>query len=63
MNNVNLPEMQKFVATIRKDPTQAKKNKRVTGSWILEKGKPQFVSALEYAKGRVVLSAELPPFA
>ncbi|OHE16296.1 MAG: hypothetical protein A2X96_03385 [Syntrophobacterales bacterium GWC2_56_13] len=63
MNNVNLPEMQKFVATIRKDPTQAKKNKRVTGSWILEEGKPQFVSTLEYAKGRVVLSAELAPFA
>ena len=63
MNNVNLPEMQKFVATITKDPTQAKKNKRVTGSWILEEGKPQFVSTLEYAKGRVVLSAELPPFA
>ncbi len=63
MNNVNLPEIQKFVATIREDPTRAKKNKSITGSWILEEGKPQFVSTLEYAKGRVVLNAELPPFA
>jgi len=63
MNNVNVPEMQRFVTTIQKDPAQAKKNKRVTGSWMFEQGKPQFVSTLEYAKGNVILNAELPPFA
>ncbi len=63
MNNVNLPEIQKFTATIRKDPTQAKKNKSITGSWIMEEGKPQFASTLEYSKGRVMLNVELPPFA
>jgi len=63
MNNVNVQEMERFVSTIQKDPSQAKKDKRVTGSWVFEQGKPQFVSTLEYAKGNVVLNAELPPFA
>ena len=48
---------------IQEDPAQAKKHKRVTGSWEFEQGKPQFASTMEYAKGSAVLSAELPPFA
>jgi len=63
MNNINVQEMEKFVSTIQEDPAQARKTKRVTGSWAFEEGKPQFVSTLEYAKGNMVLSAELPPFA
>ena len=63
MNNVNVQEMERFVSTIQEDPAQAKKHKRVTGSWVFEQGKPQFVSTLEYVKGKVVLNAELPPFA
>jgi len=63
MNNVNIQEMESFVSTIQTDPAQAKKHKRVTGSWVFEQGTPQFVSTLEYAKGKVVLNAELPPFA
>jgi uncharacterized OsmC-like protein len=63
MNNVNVQEMEGFVSTIQKDPAQAKKEKRVTGSWVFEQGKPQFVSTIEYAKGTVVLNAELPSFA
>jgi uncharacterized OsmC-like protein len=62
MNNVNVQEMEKFIAAIREDPAQAKKEKRVTGSWAFEQGTPQFTSTLEYAEGKVVLSAELPPF-
>jgi uncharacterized OsmC-like protein len=63
MNNVNVQEMEKFVTTIQEDPAQAKREKRVAGSWVFEQGKPQFVSTIEYAKGSVVLNAELPPFA
>lgn len=63
MNNVNVKEMEKFIAAIRKDPAQAKKEKRVTGSWLFEQGAPQFASTIEYADGKVVLNAELPPFA
>ncbi len=63
MNNVNVQEMERFVAAIQEDPAQAKKDKRVTGSWVFEQGKPQFVSTIEYAGGNVVLNAELPPFA
>jgi uncharacterized OsmC-like protein len=63
VNNVNVQEMGRFVSAIQKDPAQAKKHKRVAGSWVFEQGKPQFVSTLEYAKGNVTLTAELPPFA
>jgi len=63
MNNVNVQEIESFVSAIREDPAQAKKDKCVTGSWVFEQGKPQFVSTLEYAQGNVVLNAELPPFA
>jgi len=55
--------MERFVATIEKDPAQAKKSKCVTGSWVFEEGKPQFVSTVKYPKGQVVLETELPPFA
>ncbi len=63
MNNVNVQEMERFVSTIQKDPAQAKKRKRVTGSWVFEQSKPQFVSTIEYTRGSVVLNADLPPFA
>jgi len=63
MNNINVREMERFVATIEKDPAQAKKAKCATGSWVFEGGKPQFVSTVKYPKGQVVLETELPPFA
>ena len=63
MNNVNIQEIERFVSTLEKDPSQAKKSKRLTGSWVFEEGKPQFVSTVEYPKGKVVLNTELPPFA
>ena len=61
MNNVN--EMETFIASIQEDPNQAKKEKQVTGSWVFEEGKPQFVSKLAYGKGDITLNAELAPFA
>lgn len=62
-NNVNLAEMQKFVAAIGKDPSLAKKNKRVTGTWSFKEGEPQFSAPLEFPKGKAVVNVELPPFA
>ena len=63
MNNVNINEMQKFVELISNDPSQARKNKKVTGTWNFDEGKPQFVSNIEFSKGTVSLNCELPPFA
>lgn len=63
MNNVNINEMIKFAELISKDPSQAKKNKKVTGSWVFDEGKPQFASNIEFNKGKVALNCELPPFA
>jgi len=63
VNNVNAPEIAKFVETIRKDPNQAKKHKVVKGRWSFEPGSPQFNVELEYPKGKVRLATELPAFA
>lgn len=63
MNNVNVQEMEKFVTAIQEDPAQAQKEKRIMGTWEFDQAKPQFVSTVEYAKGHVVLNAELPSFA
>jgi len=63
MNNVNMKEMENFVELISKDPSQAKKNKKITGKWVFDEGKPQFASTIEFNKGKVMLNCELPPFA
>jgi uncharacterized OsmC-like protein len=63
MNNVNTENVNRFVSAIEKDATAAKKAKQVAGAWAFEEGKPQFAATVEYAKGSLVLQAELPPFA
>ena len=63
MNNVNVSELGKFFSAVKENPSQAKKNKSVTGVWVFEEGKPQFVSTIEYPKGKVVFNTELPSFA
>lgn len=63
MNNVNAAEMRKFVAALGNDPSLGKKNKRVTGTWSLAEGTPQFSADLEFPKGKATVSVELPSFA
>lgn len=63
MNNVNADEMKKFVGALSKDSSLGKKNKKVTGTWSFEQGKPQFAATLEYPKGKSTIHVELPPFA
>ncbi len=63
MNNVNAAEMQNFVAALQKDPSIGKKNKRVTGAWSFEEGKPQFSAPLGFPKGKATINVELPSFA
>ncbi|MHB1261401.1 MAG: OsmC family protein [Thermoplasmatota archaeon] len=63
MNNVNAAEMQKFVAALAQDASLGKKNKKVTGTWSLKDGTPQFSVPLEFPKGKATINVELPPFA
>jgi uncharacterized OsmC-like protein len=63
MNNVNVAEAQKFVQQLKADPSLGKKNKKVTGSWDLTQGKPQFSVPLEFPKGKATINVELPAFA
>lgn len=61
MNNINVPEMERFTAAVKKDSAQAKKSKCITGSWVFEDSEPQFISTVKYPKGNVLFKAELPP--
>jgi uncharacterized OsmC-like protein len=63
MNNVNLEQMQKFMDAVKKEPKQALKEKSVTGEWIFQEGKPQFVAEIPFQKGKVSLTCEMPHFA
>lgn len=63
INNVNTPEIAKFRQVIQSDPAKAKKHKSVTGRWVFDDRKPQVVSELEFAQGKVTLNTELAPFA
>lgn len=63
MNNVNISAIMDFVKEIEKDASAAKKHKRVEGSWVFDEGNPQFVSTIEFPKGKAELKCELPAFA
>lgn len=63
MNNVNAAEMQKFVTALAQDAALGKKAKKVTGTWSLQEGTPQFSVPLEFPKGKATINVELPPFA
>ncbi len=63
VNNVNFEKMHEFVELARKDHGQAIKEKSVSGDWVLEQGKPQFVAEVSFQKGKMSLPCELPPFA
>lgn len=63
LNNVNEAKMMGFLEEVKRNPKAAEKHKSVEGSWVLEEGQPQFVGELPFAKGKVQLTCELPPFA
>lgn len=63
MNNVNVAEAQKFITALKADASLGKKNKKVTGTWDLHEGKPQFAVPLEFPKGKATINVELPAFA
>ena len=63
MNNVNIVKMQEFVELAKKDSNQAVKEKSVSGDWVFQESKPQFVAEVTYQKGKISLPCELPPFA
>lgn len=62
VNNVDLPEMMRFVEQAVADPTVLKKRKRVEGVWDFEDGHPQFKATVAYPKGEHTIEADLAPF-
>ena len=62
MGNVNAKAAAEFVAAIKKDASAAKKHKAAEGAWNFTDGQPQFLSTLEFPKGKVDVTCELPAF-
>lgn len=62
LNNVNVDALQAFAQQAEKDPSQARKSKKVEGDWVLEEGKAQFRATLEFPKGKQVVEADFAPF-
>jgi len=60
---MNLKELEKFAEAVKKDPKQAIKEKSVTGVWVFKEGQPQFIAEIQYPKGKISLSCEVPMFA
>ena len=62
INNVNVETMGAFAEQVKADPSQAKKQKRVVGSWSFEEGRPQFVATMAHAAGEHTVEADFAPF-
>lgn len=62
-SNINVQAGHGFVEQVRKDPSAARKRKRVEGSWNFAERQPQFRATLEFPGGKVGVDCELPPFA
>ncbi len=62
INNVNVDAMRDFAAQIEKEPSAAKKLKKIVGRWVFEEGKAQFSAAVDYPKGSDRLESDFAPF-
>ena len=61
-NNINLEALGKYFEEVKKDPSQAKKTKRVDGEWVLEQGRPQFKAELNFEQGSEIIQSDFAPF-
>ena len=62
INNIDTEKAGKFAEEVRKDPSKAVKNKKVTGKWNFDSGKPQFEAIVEFAGGTQKLESDQAPF-
>ncbi len=62
VNNINLDNIKKFKESVKKNPSEAEKSKKVIGEWRFEEGNPQFSSVLEYKNGTQQIYADAPLF-
>ncbi len=62
INNVDMGNAAAFANEVKKDKSKAIKTKKVTGTWNLEAGQPQFSAVLGHAAGSTEIYADAPPF-
>ncbi len=62
INNIDVDKAKQFIERIKRDPSLAKKSKKIVGYWNFEAGKPQFEAKMEFLNGSEVLYADQAPF-
>ncbi len=62
INNIDVDKAKQFIERVKKDPSLAKKSKKIVGHWNFEAGKPQFEAKMEFLNGSEVLYADQAPF-
>ena len=62
MNNVDMERAGAFIEEVKEDGNRAVKAKKITGTWNLQEGRPQFNAVLEHAAGKTAVEADGPPF-
>lgn len=62
INNVNLYEIQKFVAEAKNNPQAFVRKKKVIGDWNFVEGQAQFKSEIQYPHGNITLEADHADF-
>jgi len=62
INNIDVESAGKFADEVKKDPSKAMKNKKVTGKWNFDSAMPQFEATVEFSGGSLKLEADQAPF-
>ncbi len=62
INNIDVDKAKQFIERVKRDPSLAKKSKKIVGCWNFEAGKPQFEAKMEFLNGSEVLYADQAPF-
>lgn len=62
MNNVNVEAIHKFVQQVEGNPSAARKEKVVSGSWNFEEGNPQYEATVEFPTGSLQIRSDQAPF-
>jgi uncharacterized OsmC-like protein len=62
INNVNVENVQTFGTQIQNDPSISRTTQVIEGEWILEEGKTQFRSKINFEGGETVFEVDNPTF-
>ncbi|MFQ5709231.1 MAG: OsmC family protein [bacterium] len=62
LNNVDVESVQRVAEELEQDRSKARKTQVIEGEWLVEEGKVQYRSTIQYEKGQTVFEADNPTF-